>query len=327
MLVQVVEDDLGDRVALEVDDQSLADPGRGLVPDVGDTGDLVVSYQLGDLLGEVVRVHLVRQLGDDELGLPLFSSTLTTARMRMLPRPVRYASSMPVRPTISPPVGKSGPLTRPSSASSSLLVGGVGVVEHPLDAGRDLAQVVRRDVRRHADRDAARAVDQQVRKAARQHQRLRSTGRRSSARSRPSPGRCRGASPSASGGHAGLGVPHGGRRVVARRTEVAVAVDERVAQRPGLREPDQGVVDRGVAVGVVVTHDVTDDAGALEVAAVGAVTAVVHRVEDPAVDGLEPVSDLRQRPPDDDRHGVVEVRPLHLDFDADRLDAVAGRWG
>ena len=43
----------------------------------------------------------------------------TTARMVIEPRPVRYASSMPRRPTISPRVGKSGPLTRSISASSS----------------------------------------------------------------------------------------------------------------------------------------------------------------------------------------------------------------
>ena len=41
------------------------------------------------------------------------------------------------------------------------------------DRGRDrLAQVVRRDVRGHADRDAARAVDEQVREARRQDDRL-----------------------------------------------------------------------------------------------------------------------------------------------------------
>ena len=36
----------------------------------------------------------------------------------MEPRPVRYASSIPWRPTMIPRVGKSGPLTMPSSAVS-----------------------------------------------------------------------------------------------------------------------------------------------------------------------------------------------------------------
>ncbi len=118
-------------------------------------------------------------------------------------------------------------------------------------------------------------------------------------------------------------VPHRGGGVVARRAEVAVAVDQRVAQRPRLGHPDQGVVDRRVAVRVVVTHDVTDDAGALDVAAVGPEAGVEHGVEDLAVHRLEAVPHVRQRPADDDAHRVVEVRALHLDLEADRLDPAA----
>ena len=43
--------------------------------------------------------------------LPLgIASISVTARTRILPRPVRYASSIPLVPRIIPPVGKSGPL-------------------------------------------------------------------------------------------------------------------------------------------------------------------------------------------------------------------------
>ena len=121
----------------------------------------------------------------------------------------------------------------------------------------------------------------------------------------------------------GLGVPHGGGRVVARRAEVALPVDQRVAHRPRLGQPDEGVVDRGVAVRVVVTHHLTDDAGALDVAAVGPEALVVHRVQHAAVHRLEAVADLGQRAADDDRHRVVDVAALHLLLEVDRLDAVA----
>ena len=46
---------------------------------------------------------------------------------------------------------------------------GVGIVDQVDDGVDDLAEVVRRDVRGHADRDALAAVDQQVREAGRQH--------------------------------------------------------------------------------------------------------------------------------------------------------------
>ncbi len=57
---------------------------------------------------------------------PWISSTSTTARIVMEPRPVRYASSMPLWPRIVAPVGKSGPLmmVRRASRSSSLLASG-----------------------------------------------------------------------------------------------------------------------------------------------------------------------------------------------------------
>jgi hypothetical protein len=195
---------------------------------------------------------------------------------------------------------------------------GLGIVEAPLHGRRDLAQVVRRDLGGHADRDALRAVHQQVRDARRQNGGLLGPpvvvvlevdgvlvdvaqhlhGERRKLR---------------------LGVAHRGWRVVAGRAEVAVAVDQRVTQRPGLGHPHQSVVDRRVTVRVVVAHHVADHARALDVAAVRPETGVEHRVQDLAMHRLQPVADVRQRAPHDDAHGVVEIRTLHLDFEADRF--------
>ena len=45
-------------------------------------------------------------------------SAFARARTMILPRPVRYASRIPVRPKMMPPVGKSGPCTISRSSSS-----------------------------------------------------------------------------------------------------------------------------------------------------------------------------------------------------------------
>ena len=71
VLVEVVQHDLGDGVALEHDHEALAGAAGGLVADVGDAGDLAVLDEVGDLDREVVGVDLVRQLGDDEAGAAL----------------------------------------------------------------------------------------------------------------------------------------------------------------------------------------------------------------------------------------------------------------
>ena len=90
----------------------------------------------------------------------------------------------------------------------------------------DLAEVVRRDVRRHADRDAGRAVDEKVREARREDERLAGclvvVG--------PEVDGVRVDVAEHLGGEAleaRLGVPHGGSRVVVDRAEVALAVDQR----------------------------------------------------------------------------------------------------
>ena len=189
----------------------------------------------------------------------------------------------------------------------------------------DLAEIVRRDVGRHADRDAAGAVDQQVREARRQHHRLflvavvvrleidrvlvdvveqRHRGLRQPA----------------------LGVAHGRRRIAVDRAEIALPVDQRQAHGKILRHAHQRVVDRAVAVRVIFAHHVADDARRLDVFAVGQMPLLVHRIEDAAMHRLEPVARIRQRPRHDHAHGVIEVRALHLVRDRDGTD-VRGTWG
>ncbi len=149
-------------------------------------------------------------------------------------------------------------------------LGELGVrILHQRDAGfDDFAQIVRRNLGRHADRDAYAAVDQQVGNARRQDFGLEFAfvvvglevdgflvdvfeQRRGDAR------------------EARFGVPHGRGRIAIDGTEVSLPVDQRVAHREILRHADQGVVDRGVAVRVVFTHDVADDPGALARGAIG----------------------------------------------------------
>ena len=72
VLVQVVEDDLRDGVALEDDDDAAGRSCRErVVAQVGDALDAAAVDQLGDLHLQVVGVDLVRQLGDDQAGAAL----------------------------------------------------------------------------------------------------------------------------------------------------------------------------------------------------------------------------------------------------------------
>ena len=322
VLVQVVQHDLGYRVPLQHDDQALAGAAAALVPDVGDPADPAVLDQLGDLRGQVVRVDLVGEFGDDQAGTAagiLVDIHHGAHGDRAPAGPVGVLDA--AAPHDQPAGGEVGPLDPLHQRFEQLLVGGLEVLQVPPDARGHLTQVVRGDVGRHADRDALRPVDQQVGEPAGEDGGLWRpavvVGTEIDSVLVDVPQHLHGQR-----GQAALGVPHGGRRVVARGAEVALPVDERHPHGPGLGQADQRVVDGAVAVRVVLAHDVADHPRALEVPAVGPVAAVVHRPQDADVDRLEAVPDVRQSPADDNGHRVVDVAALHLYLDVDRLRPV-----
>jgi hypothetical protein len=158
-----------------------------------------------------------------------------------------------------------------------------------------LVEVVRRDGG-HAHRDTGRAVDQQVGQAGGQHQRLFlgavvvraeidgflvDVGQHFMGDL----------------GQADFGVTHGRGVVAVHRAEVALAVDQHVAQREVLRHAHDGVVDRAVAVRVVLTDHVTDDTRRLLVGPVPVVVELVHREQHAPVHRLQAVARVGQGAP------------------------------
>ena len=220
---------------------------------------------------------------------------------------------MPARPRIMPPVGKSGPGT--ISISSAIVE---RRVVDQRDGGVDhLAEVVRRDVGRHADGDAAGAVDQQVREARRQHHRLLLgavvvvaeidrilvdvLGQRVGDLGAAAP-RCSASPP------AGRRRPS--RSCPARRSAAGAwrspAPCGRARRRSTGRRAD------GTCPSTSPTISARLAVGLVPVAAV-----LVHRIEDAAMDRLQPVAHVRQGARDDHAHGVIEIALPHLVGDRD----------
>ena len=314
VLVELVERDLVVLAPLQLDHE----PDAGLVRLVAQVRDLLqpaLLDPLGDLLDQARPVvaavalgHLVRHLGDDDGLLALPQRLDVRPRADDDPPAARLVSVLHALPADDDPAGREVRALDVLHQADGVDVGIVDVGHHGIHG---LAQVVRRDVRGHADRDPRRAVDEQVREPCRQYERLalgvvvvRAEVDRVGVdvaqhlrRDAREPRLC---------------VSHGRRRVVVERAEVALAVDQRVAHGEVLREPDERVVDRGVSVRVEGPHDLADNAGALPVRAPRLEAAAVHRVQDAAVNGLEAVADVRQRPPHDHAHRVIEVRRAHL---------------
>ena len=183
------------------------------------------------------------------------------------------------------------------------------VVEQLEQRRAHFAEIVRRDVGRHADRDAGRAVDEQVGNARRQHHRLglgavvvRTERHRGLIDLRQHL--------VTDAGQPALGVAHRRGAVAVERAEVAGAVDQRIAQRERLRHAHQRLVERHVAVRMEAAHHVADDLGALAVLGVGGQVLLPHRIEDAALHRLEPVAHVGQRASRDHRQRVVQVARL-----------------
>ena len=317
VLVELVEDDLVLGAALEVDDDAHA-VAVGLVAESsGDVVDDVVVDELGDALDELGLVDLVGDLGDDD-GLAAAGDVFDAALGAH--HEAAAAGVVGLRDVgAAEDEAAGGEVGTLDVLEDELEVGaGFGLVFREEGDGGvdDLGEIVRRDVGRHADGDAGAAVDDEVGDARGEDGGLEG-GLVVVGDEVDGVGVDVGEHLAGDAGEAGLGVTHGGGWVAVDGAEVALAVDEGVAEREGLGEADHGVVDGGVAVGMVVAHDVADDLGGLGVLLVELEAHLLHAVEDAAVDGLEAVADVGQGAADDDRHGVVEIGAAHLLFDID----------
>ena len=203
---------------------------------------------------------------------------------------------------------------------------GRGVREQHPRGVDEFGDVVRRDRGRHADRDALGAVRQHVREGARQHDRLllgavigRAVVDRVLVESVEQQARDL--------GEARLGVSHRRGVIAVDVAEIALPLDQRPALREVLREAHQRVVDRLVAMRVVLADDVADDAGAFLERRARVELQLAHRPEHAAVHRLQAVANVRQRALRDGRQRIGEVALLERRPQVYGMDALIGRRG
>ena len=176
---------------------------------------------------------------------------------------------------------------------------------------------MRRDVGRHTDRNAGTSVDDQIRKSGRQNNRLGQTLviRRDKVDRVPIHIVHQGGAEMV---QTGLGITHRCGWIAVNGSEVPPTLNQQMPCPPPLTHAHQGGIDRHVTVGMKITHGFTNNLGALHGLAVGLYPEAIHGVQDPALGRLESVAGVRQGAGDDDRHGVVEKRLLHLVGNIDR---------
>ena len=321
LLEEVGEDDLRLFVALDFDHDAHA-VAIAFVANVGDAFDLLVLDQLGDVLDQPRLVDLIGQLGDDDV-LAVLAALLDGGFGAHLERSA--AGRVGLLDSLAAVDVAAGREIRAGNELHHFFQICVRLFDQQDRGFDDFLQIVRRDIRRHADGDAGRTVDQQV-------------------------GNPRGENDGLVfalievgseidgflfdvGEHflgdfrkARFGVAHGRGRIAVHRAEVSLAVDQRVAHVEILRHAHERVVHGRIAVRMEFAEDFADDLRALAVGLRGGEAQLVHAEENAAVDGLEAVAHVGQGAPDDHAHGVIEVRLLHLRFDIDRSQDLVLIW-
>ena len=288
MLVEVIEDHLAHRALLDLHHD--ADVVLRLVADVGDALDHLVLHEIRHVLDHVGLVDGIGNLGDDDaLAAALLDLDLGLAAdgELALPELVHRVDAVVAADR------RAGREVRTLHELHQVVDRALLAVLHVVvDAVAELPEVVRRNVRRHADGNARGAVEEEVRKLRRQDRRLLQglvvvrdeVDRVLLEIAQELVGDAL---------HADFGVTHRRSAVAVDGAEVAVAVHQRHAQRERLGHADDRVVDGRIAVRMVLADHFAHHAGRLHVLRVPLVVKLVHREETAAVDGLQTVTDIR----------------------------------
>ena len=155
--VELVQHDLGVLAALQLDHDADSLAAR-LVAEIRDAFDLLVVDELRDPLDQLRFVDLVRDLGDDDRLLFAARRFLDLgARADLHDSAAGLVGLADSVGAVDESGGREVGARQLAHQLPERRVGPPNELDRRID---DLAQVVRRDVGRHADRDSGRAVDE-----------------------------------------------------------------------------------------------------------------------------------------------------------------------
>ena len=289
----------------------------GFVADVLEDGQFPVGDQTRDLLDQFAFLHLVGDFRYDEL--PLAAAQPLDPRIAVL-RLIGFGCVEASAKAEGAAPGLVGAGDRVRAVYDQASGGEVRAVEQfhqtrvldvriidELQRRIDhLGNVVRGDVRRHADRDPARSIGEQVGEQPR-HQLglflLSVIGRDEI------DGPCIQAVHQAHRGlrQARLGITVSRRVIAIDIAEVPLPLDQRVAQREILREADHRIVSGGIAMRMVLADHLAHHAGRLLECLAGIQLQLAHRPKQAAVDRLQSVAQVRQAARRDRREGIDQI--------------------
>ena len=119
---------------------------------------------------------------------------------------------------------------------------------------------------------------------------------------------------------------HRGSRIAVEGAEVARTLYQQQARSERLRDANESVVDRAIAVRVQRAHHVADDFRALAKPRVRVDPLLPHREQDAPLHRFQPIAHIGERTRGDDRKRVVQITGLRglVELDDRDVDAISG---
>ncbi len=248
MLVQVVQHDLRIHIRTQLDNDAHAASIR-FITECRDAVNDFLAGQVGNHFHQARLIHLVRQFRHNDTVLPAFhffdihsraDGDGTAARAVGI-----FNAFMPLDNGRRREIG-------PFDIFHQFINGDFRIINHRAKPVHHFRQVVGRHVRRHTYGDTVRTVDEQVRYTGRQHKRfcqraviVRHEVNRVFINITEHFQR--------DFRHTHFRITHRRRRIAVNRTEVAVTVYQRITDGEILRHADSRIINRRIAVGVVLT--------------------------------------------------------------------------
>ena len=90
-----------------------------------------------------------------------------------------------------------------------------------------------------------------------------------------------------------------------------MTVYQRISGGPFLGHINKGAVNGAVSMGVVLTHCITDDTGALTMGLIRTVVQLYHGIQHPSLYRFQTVSDVRKSTGGNNTHGIIYIRFFH----------------
>ena len=292
--------------AFDVDNDADTGFHARFVTDTGNTLHALVAHQIGDAFDQSGFVDSVGYFGNEDLLFVVIFDDLGAGAH--LDRAAAGLIELADRRNTAD--DRSGREVRAGQMAHEFFDRSFGVIQQSDGGVDDFGKVVRGDACSHTHPDTGGTVDQKLRETRGQYSRLHIGF--------------------VEGGHhvdsiffqihehffgeafqTALGVTVGSSGVAVDTTEVTVTIDHAHTQREGLSQTHHGIVNRTVAVGVIITDDFPDDLCTLGVAVRFGQAEFFHSVKDTAVHGFEPVADIRDGAADVDTQRILQIGSMH----------------